>query len=248
MATDARVTVLVAEDEPPARAGLRALLDEVEWLSCVGEAASGPAAVAAIDALKPDLVFLDIEMPGCSGLDVLRRAAHRAHVVFTTAYAEHAVAAFELGAIDYLLKPYSAERLAFALDRARAALGEPAGAALDRLGEALAQGPMTRLFVRSGRRVLAVPVERIARFEAIGDYVAAHADGESHVLHLPLAKLEQRLEPTRFVRIHRSHVVNLDFVAAFRRRLDGRVEADLRDGTKLPVSRERARTLRANAR
>jgi len=244
MAIDQRVRAVVVEDEPWARAGLRALLGEIDWLVVAGDAASGPAAVAAIDALRPELVFLDIEMPGWSGLEVLRRVAHRPHVVFTTAWAEHAVAAFELGAIDYLLKPFSADRLATALERARAALGEPAGAALDRLGEALAQGPMTRLFVRSGRRIVPLPVADIARFEAIGDYVAAHAGGETHVLHLPLARLEQRLDAARFVRIHRGHLVNLDHVGAFRQRLDGRFEAELRDGTVLPVARERARALR----
>ncbi|HET7843670.1 MAG TPA: LytTR family DNA-binding domain-containing protein [Xanthomonadales bacterium] len=244
MATEPRVRALVVEDEPWARAGLRALLDEVEWLAVAGEAASGTAAVAAIDSLRPELVFLDVEMPGCSGIEVLRRATHRPHVVFTTAFAEHAVAAFELGAIDYLLKPFAADRLAVALERVRAALGEPAGAALDRLGEALAQGPMTRLFVRSGRRVVPLPVADIVRFEAIGDYVAAHAGGTTHVLHVPLARLEQRLDPARFVRIHRGHLVNLDQVVAFRQRLDGRVEAELRDGSRLPVSRDRARSLR----
>lgn len=244
MAHEQRVCALVVEDEPWARAGLRAMLDDVDWLVVAGEAASGTAAVAAIDALRPELVFLDIEMPGCSGLEVLRRAAHRPHVVFTTAFAEHAVAAFELGAIDYLLKPFAADRLALALDRVRAALGEPAGAALDRLGEALAQGPMSRLFVRSGRRVVPLPVADIVRFEAVGDYVAAHAGGSVHMLHLPLARLEQRLDPARFVRIHRGHLVNLGHVVAFRQRLDGRVEAELRDGSRLPVSRERSRGLR----
>ena len=240
-----KVPVLIADDEPIARAGLRDLLAEHDWLECVGEAASGPAAVAAIDALRPELVFLDVQMPGLLGTDVLARVEHRPHVVFTTAYAEHAVAAFELGALDYLLKPFGPERLAAALERVRAAFGEPAPApALDRLREALAQGPMSRLFVRRGAAIVPVAVGEVSRFEAQGDYVVAHAGEARHVLHLALARLEERLDQERFLRVHRAHIVNLDRVWAFRRRGKGRLVAELTDGAEVPVSRSRARDLR----
>jgi two-component system LytT family response regulator len=239
------VTVLIADDEPIARAGLRDLLAAHDWLECVGEAASGPAAVAAIDALRPELVFLDVQMPGLLGTDVLVRVKHRPCVVFTTAYAEHAVAAFELGALDYLLKPFGPERLAAALDRVRAALGEPSAAPpLDRLREALSQGPMSRLFVRRGGAIVPVAVGDVSWFEAQGDYVVAHAGGARHVLHLSLNRLEARLDPARFLRIHRTHIVNLDRVKVFRRHGKGRLVAELADGTELPVGRSRARGLR----
>ena len=248
MTDSAPVQVLIVDDEPIARAGLRRMLAEVEWIGCAGEAASGPEALQAIGALKPDLVFLDIEMPGLSGIDVLHSLGRAPYVVFTTAYAEHAVAAFELGAIDYLLKPFGSERLQARLERVRAALGEPRAALLDRIGEALSRGAMSRLFVRTGRSIVPVAVDGIAWFEAVGDYVAAHAGGTQHLLHVSLSRLEERLDERRFARIHRTHIVNLDHVIAFRRQLTGEVIAELRDGTRLPVSRAKAQELRRLAR
>ena len=244
MAPDPRVTALVVDDEPVARAGLKRMLGEHAWIACIGEAADGNAAIEAIDALRPELVFLDVSMPGPSGVDVLRRVRHAPHVVFTTAYAAHAVAAFELGAIDYLLKPFGPERLAATLERVRAAFGEPVPVA-DRLADALARGPMSRLFVRAGRAILPVAVADIVRAEAAGDYVSVHTRDASHLVHLALDRLEERLDPRTFARIHRSHLVNLDHVAAFVRAPDGQLAARLRDGTTtLPVSRARAQALR----
>ena len=244
--TEAKVRTLVADDEPLARAGLRRLLAAVDWIECVGEAAHGIAAAEAIDALTPDLVLLDVQMPGLSGTDVLRRIRHRPLVLFTTAHAEHAIAAFELGALDYLLKPFGAERLNSALERVRAQLGEARTAAFERCAEALGRAPLQRLFVRVGQRIVPLAVQDIARFEAVGDYIAAHlaGGGAPHLLHLPLAQLEKRLDARRFLRIHRAHLVNLDHVAAFRREPGGQLAAELKDGTLLPVSRARARELR----
>ncbi len=243
------VTALIADDEPLARAGIRSMLDGFDWVRCVGEAASGPAALTAINTLKPDLVFLDIQMPGLLGTEVLRRIHHQPYVVFTTAHALHAVAAFELGALDYLLKPFGPVRFAATLERIRTAMGEPAGLpAFDRLTEALARGPMRRLFVRSGASVVPLAVAGVAWFEARGDYVAAHVADTRHLLHLSLTRLADRLEPSRFVRIHRTHIVNLDFVKAFRQDGKGRMTAELLDGTMLPVSRGNAALVRALGR
>lgn len=247
MTESAPVSTLVVDDEPIARAGMRQMLDDIEWLRVVGEASNGPAAIEAIDRLRPDLVFMDIQMPGLLGTEVIARLRHRPFVVFTTAYAEHAVTAFELGALDYVLKPFGSERLVATLDRVRAAIGEPLPAALDRLGEALGQGPLKRIFVRSGRAILPLAVERIDWFEAVGDYVAVHCGGSTHLLHLSLARLEGRLDPTRFARIHRTHIVNLDQVAAFKRQLSGGLIAELKDGSQLAVSRSKAQELRGLA-
>jgi two-component system LytT family response regulator len=245
----AMVGVLIADDEPVARLGLRHLLRGIGWLQCVGEAADGPAAIAAVRDLQPDLVLLDIQMPGCSGIDVLRQLPSPGpRVVFTTAYAEHAVTAFELGALDYLLKPFGADRLAAALARVRASLGEPLPPALDRYGEMLAHGPMRRLFVRSGRSIQPVAVADVLWFEAVGDYVTAHTAGGGHLLHVALSRLEARLDPQQFARIHRAHIVNLDHVARFRRELDGRLTAVLRHGAELPVSKAKAQMFRELAR
>jgi two-component system LytT family response regulator len=231
---------------------LRHLLAEIEWLDCVGEASNGPAAVIAIDTLRPDLVFLDIQMPGMLGTEVLARVQHQPFAVFTTAHAQHAVTAFELGALDYLLKPFGEERLHVALERVRAALGEPR-TSLDRFTEAMSHAPMSRLFVRSGRSIVPLAVSDVAWFEAVGDYIAAHIAGAQagaapHLLHVPLSQLEARLDARRFARIHRAHLVNLDHVAAFRREPGGNLIAELSDGTCLPVSRAKARDLRSLAR
>lgn len=241
------VSVVIADDEPIARAGLRDMLAGAPWLSIVGEASSGPAAVEAINTLRPELVFLDIQMPGLLGTDVLQHVTHRPFVVFTTAFAQHAATAFELGALDYLLKPFGPERLAKSLERVRAALGEPnpTPPALDRLREALGSAPMSRLFVRSAGGVIPVAVASVSWFESDGDYVVAHAGKNRYMLHVPLSRLEARLDPKRFVRIHRTHIVNLDHVVTFRPHGKGQLEAELKDGTRLVVSRERAKEIRA---
>jgi two-component system LytT family response regulator len=245
----ALVRVLVADDEPVARAGLRHLLHDIDWIQCVGEAADGPAVIAAVQALQPDVVLLDIQMPGYSGIDVLRQLPPPVpRIVFCTAHAEHAVTAFELGALDYLLKPFGAARLATAFARIRASLGEPLPPALDRYGEMLSNGPMRRLFVRSGRSIQPLAVADVHRFEAVGDYVTAHTSGGEHLLHLALNRLEARLDPQQFARIHRTHIVNLDHVTRFRRELDGRLTAVLGNGAELPVSKSKAQVLRELAK
>ena len=242
------VSVLIADDEPVARAGLRHLLADIDWMACIGEASNGPAAIEAIERLRPELVFLDIQMPGLLGTEVVARLTHQPLVVFTTAHAEHAITAFELGALDYLLKPFGPERFNASLERLRAALGEPAPPTFERLGEALGPGPISRIFVRSGRAIVPLAVDAIAWFEALGDYVAVHAGTATHLVHVSLNRLERRLDPERFARIHRTHIVNLDHVEAFKRQDAGRLVAQMRGGPALAVSRAKAQELRALAR
>lgn len=243
------ITAFVADDEPIARAGLRAMLGAFEWVDVVGEAADGEAAVRGIAALRPELVFLDVQMPGLLGTEVLQRLERRPFVIFTTAYSEHAVTAFQLGAVDYLLKPFGPRRLADAMERVRSAIGEPVTVdAFERLSGALGAGPISRLFVRVGGALVPLPVDRVSRFEADGDYVVAHAGSPRHLLHLALNRLEERLDPQRFVRVHRAHLVNLDHVKAFRRDARGNMEAEMADGSRVPVSRARAQELRGLAR
>ena len=240
-----KVRAFVVDDEPVARAGLRAMLRAFDWAEVVGEAADGESGVTGIQALRPELVFLDVQMPGLLGTEVLRRLERPPFVIFTTAYSEHAVSAFELGAVDYLLKPFGPTRLAAAMERVRGALGEPAPAdPIERLSGALGGGPISRLFVRIGGALVALPVERVSWFEADGDYVVAHEGNAQHVLHLSLSRLDARLDPRRFARVHRAHIVNLDQVRAFRRDARGNLEAELLDGARVPVSRARAQELR----
>lgn len=244
-----KVTAFVVDDEPVARAGLRAMLGAFDWVEVIGEAADGESAVAAINALKPELVFLDVQMPGVLGTDVPRRLERLPFVVFTTAYSEHAVSAFELGAVDYLLKPFGPARLAAAMARVRSALGEPAPVdAFDRLSGALGAAPISRLFVRVDGALVPLAVERVSRFEADGDYVIVHTADARHVLHLSLSRLETRLDRKRFARVHRAHIVNLDQVRAFRTDVGGNLEVELLDGGRAPVSRARAQELRSLTR
>jgi two-component system LytT family response regulator len=244
-----KVTALVVDDEPIARAGLKGMLSAFDWIEVVGEAADGQSAVRAIETLKPELLFLDVQMPGLLGTDVLRQVEHRPFVIFTTAYSQHAVTAFELGAVDYLMKPFGPARLAAAMERVRGAIGEPSTAdAIDRLSGALAGGPITRLFARVGNAIVPIPLDRVSRLEADGDYVAAYVDGSRHLLHLSLTGLLARLDPKRFAQVHRTHVLNLDHVRAFKRDARGNLEAELTDGTKVPVSRARAQELRSLGR
>jgi two-component system LytT family response regulator len=245
------ITTLIAEDEPLARRKLRGLIGEVPDLTCVGEAADGAAAVRAIDELTPDLVFLDIKMPELSGLEVLERVQHRPRVVFTTAYDTFAVTAFELGALDYLLKPFGKERLLAAVERARAALAasEEAGGteALDRARAMLGGAHVERLFVRERGRIVPVALKDVRWIEARGDYVALHLPGWRPLVRVPISNLEARLDPARFVRIHRSSIANLDHVAALVDHDASRLRVELTDGTQLLASRTRSRELRSLA-
>lgn len=244
-----KVTALVVDDEPIARAGLRGMLAAFDWIEVVGEAADGQAAVRAIETLKPELVFLDVQMPGLLGTEVLGQIEHRPFIIFTTAYSQHAVAAFELGAVDYLMKPFGPARLATAMERVRGAIGQPSSTdAIERLSGALGGGPITRLFVRVGAGIVPVPLDRVSWLEADGDYVVAHVGGVRHLLHLSLTSLVARLDPKRFTQVHRAHVVNLDHVRAFKRDGRGNLEAELTDGTRVPVSRSRAQELRSLGR
>lgn len=240
---------MVVDDEPIARAGLRAMLAAFDWIEVVGEAANGVDAVKRIDSLKPELLFLDIEMPGLNGLDVLRQIAARPFVIFTTAFSEHAVTAFELGAVDYLLKPFGPTRLAAAMERVRSAIGEPAAVdVVERLSGAMGSGVINRLFVRVGGALIPLPVEQVTHLEADGDYVRAYTSDSAHVLHIALARLEARLDPAKFLRVHRAHLVNLDHVRQFKPDVSGNLEAILQDGSRVPVSRAKAQEIRSLGR
>jgi two-component system, LytTR family, response regulator len=242
-------TALIVDDEPLARHKLRELLEDVDWLTCVGEAGDGESAVRAIDAQRPDLVFLDVEMPGFSGLQVLERCQHRPAVVFTTAFDRYAVAAFELEALDYLLKPFGRERLLAALRRARQALGCGEADTAERARRAIKgeAEPLARIFVRDRGRIVPVSLADVQRLEAQDDYVEVVAGGRRHLVHLSMNDFERRLDPARFVRVHRAHIVNLDYVAAFHPLADSRLEVEMRDGTRIVASRERSKALRVRA-
>jgi two-component system, LytTR family, response regulator len=244
---DRHVTTMIADDEPLARKRLAALLAEIPWITIVGEVADGTEAVRAIDELKPELIFLDVVMPGCTGIEVLSRISHHPSVVFTTAYDRYAVAAFEARALDYLLKPFGRRRLIETLDRIRESIGaEAAGdvGSVERGRAALeVSAPLEWLFVRERGRVTPVNVQHVVRFEGSDDYVTIHTAERQLLATLKLGDLERML-PTNFVRIHRSHIVNLSMVESFMTEEGARFTVVLRDRTRIAVSRDRARWLR----
>jgi two-component system, LytTR family, response regulator len=231
--------VIVVDDEPLARAVVREYLGAHPGVEVVAECANGFEAVKAVSELAPDLMFLDVQMPKLSGFEVLELIGRSVPVVFTTAYDKYALSAFDVHAIDYLLKPFSAERFAEALTRARERLAAREALPLEALvaDDRAKQAPLERILIRDGSRVHVLPVDAIDYVEAQDDYVAFHAEGKSYLKDQTLAAVENLLDAARFVRIHRSYLLNIDRI--------GRVElyakdsriAILRDGTKLPVSR-----------
>ena len=165
-----KIRALIVDDEALARERLASLLASENDVEVIGQCANGVEALAAIQEQSPELVFLDVQMPGLTGTEVLRRIERQPYIIFTTAFAEHAVTAFELGAVDYLLKPFGPGRLSAAMDRVRAAIGEPATVgALERLTGALGVGPISRLFIRVGGNLVPLPVGDVTWFEADGD-------------------------------------------------------------------------------
>ena len=241
-------TAVIVEDEPLARKTLRDMLAGADWLEVVGEATDGLAAVELINTRQPDLVFLDIHLPELSGLDVLKRLTHEPAVIFTTAHDRHAIAAFELAALDYLLKPFGRARLQQALARAKEELDRdptrtPLSEARAALGAA-SGAPLERILIRDGGRIVPVAVREIERIEADGDYAAVRTRGKTLLVNLPLGDFEAKLDPARFVRVHRSHLVNLDFVEAIEPFDNSQLLVRMKDGAKITASRAASKRLR----
>jgi two-component system, LytTR family, response regulator len=221
--------VVLVDDEPLAREGLRLRLGAHPDLIVVAECATGAEATAAIAALDPDVVFLDISLPDADGFTVLARTERAAlpAIIFVTAYGEHALRAFRARALDYLVKPYDDDQLADSVQRARDYV--------TRARESTA--PLTRLAIRTTRRITFVEAQDIAWLEAAGDYVRVHATTGVHLVSYPLRVLESRLDPTRFVRIHRTAIVAIPSIRELQPYLRGAYVVVLRDGTKLTLSR-----------
>jgi two-component system, LytTR family, response regulator len=248
------LTTFVVDDEPLARRRLASLIAHVPWAECIGEASDGAAAIEGIERQRPDAVFLDIQMPEVSGLEVLERLRTLSRppiVIFTTAYDHYAVAAFELEALDYLLKPFSAHRFMAALERARHAHARHGAGEIDRARSLLArpQGVLLdRIFVRESHAVVPLLLSEVQRIEAQDDYVSVHAARRSYLVTLRIGDLERRLPNPPFIRVHRSHIVNLDHVERMSG-LDGaRFEIAMKDGAVVPVSRARSQEIRRLSR
>ena len=243
MAEPRILRALLVDDEAPARMLLREYLGAFPDIEVIGESANGFEAVKTIAEQQPDLVFLDVQMPKRDGFEVLELLEPPPAVVFCTAYDEFALRAFEVHAVDYLLKPFGRERLAEALVRVRERLNAPvAGAPAPSAAKlsAAARPPglfLERMLARDGAKVHVIPVERIDYLEAQDDYVAIHAEGRSWLKHGTLADIAEGLEPARFVRVHRSYVVNVERIARLELYAKDSRVAILHDARQLPVSR-----------
>ncbi|MBI3450075.1 MAG: response regulator transcription factor [Acidobacteria bacterium] len=233
----------MVEDEPHARRSLREYAAGVEWLAVIGEAGDGAEAVRLIDRLEPDLIFLDVELPELSGLEVLARIRHAPEVVFTTAYDRFALAAFEAGALDYLLKPFGRQRFQTALERVRRRLVESPVPAAERAREAFGK-PWRRLFARTSSGIVPIDVRSIRHIKASGDYVEVDSGSGRHLLHITLGELASRLDPETFCQVHRSHIVNLDAVERLTPYDDRRFTIRLRGGVEILASRSASERLR----
>jgi two-component system LytT family response regulator len=235
---DKRIRAVIVDDEELARQMLREFLSAHQEIEIAAECANGFEAVKAVTELKPDLIFLDIQMPKLDGFEVLELIGTDRAVVFVTAYDEYAIRAFDIHAVDYLLKPFGAERFETALQRARQRLGGklPAPAELSSSARPPSQ-PLERIVVRDGTRVFIIPIAKLDYAEAQDDYVALVSEGKKHLKQQTISSLEGILDPSRFLRIHRSYIVNLEKVTKVEPYSKDNYMVVLSNGTQIPVSR-----------
>lgn len=238
--------VLIVDDERLARDKLRRFLKEAEAVRVVGEAANGAEAVERIQEQHPDVVFLDVQMPGMDGFGVIEELPAEAlpAIVFVTAHDEYAIRAFEVEAIDYLLKPFDRLRLRQALDRVRRQLREEPEQLMDKLRRLLGsaaderEAVLRRIAVRSGGRIQSLKVEEIHWFEAADNYLRIHTARAVHLIRETLSALERRLDPAVFIRIHRSAIVRIESIREVESLFHGDYEVVLGSGERLPVGRK----------
>ena len=238
---------VICEDEPLARDTLRTFIAGRPELVLVGEAADGLEALKLIQALAPDIVFMDIQMPELSGLEVLRRlpaATPLPALIFTTAFDQHAVTAFELNAADYLLKPFSRQRFDMAVQRVLDEAAAPREAAENALLRGADSGPLTRILVRDRGQIFPLSVSEIEYLKSDSKNTVLAARGGTFYVRVALAELEPRLDAKRFLRVHRNAIVNLDFVDSMKPDEQSQLEISMRDGSKLLANRDASRMLR----
>ena len=240
-----RLKVLVADDEPLAREGLKLLLADQADIESVSEARNGREAIVMIREQPPDLVLLDVQMPRIDGFGVVQAVGpeRMPAVIFVTAHDQYAIRAFEIAALDYLLKPLTEERFAFAFARASSRIrmqprDETAHQVVAML-DAIANPPrrLRRFAVRSGERTIFVPIDDVDWIEAFQNYVRLHVGTTTHVLHVPMTTIESVLDPEQFLRIHRSHIVNVQRIAQLWSLAHGQYLVELRSGQRLQSGR-----------
>lgn len=238
-------SAIIVDDEPPARAKLLRFLEALPEFRVVAEADTVEAAIAAISAHHPDVVYLDIQLGERSGFDVIEaiRGTESPHIVFSTAYSEYAVRAFDVQALDYLLKPFDRQRFLRSIERVKIELADPEPGDLEeRVRRVLAAmpgqaAPIKQILIRDRARAYFIPVDSIDRLSAAGNYVEIHAAGKVHLVREPLAKLAAQLDAGEFIRVHRSHVVKLTSIKELQPMFHGDYELILRSGERLALSR-----------
>ena len=245
MADSPKIRVLLVDDEPLAREMLREMLQGDAEVEIVGESCNGREALDAIHTLEPDLIFLDVQMPEIGGFEVLAALGKEKapYVIFVTAYDQYAVRAFEVQALDYLLKPFDQERFDTSWQRAKAQLKRDRNGGMDQriltLLEELKAGNkyLERLVIKAAGRIYFLETGEIDWIEAEGNYVSVHSAKKSHLLRETISSLESQLDPKKFVRIHRSSIVRLDYIQELQPWFHGEYRVILQDGTQLTLSR-----------
>ena len=241
------INCIIIDDEQLARDLLKEYIEQVPEFTIVGEAAKGKDAVELIDKLQPDLIFLDVQMPGMNGFDVLDDISHDPYVIFTTAYDQYAIRAFEKNAVDYLLKPLDEERFRLAVKRAvdRMKLEQNnVGQLLSSLKTENKTSYDSHIFVQKSEKLLNLPVDEIMFLEASGDYTILITKSDQFVSSSGIGKLEEILNPETFIRVHRSTIININYLKEIEKHFNGGMIVKMQNGKNFPVSRTYAKMIR----
>lgn len=241
------ITCLIIDDEQLARELLKEYIENTPELTIIGEADKGKDAVEMIDKLKPDLIFLDVQMPGMTGFDVLDDIEHDPFVIFTTAYDQYAIKAFEKSAIDYLLKPLDQERFKGAVEKAVSRMKleqNNVGELLRSMKTDSKTSYDSHIFVQKSEKLLNLPVEEIMFLEASGDYTILTTKNDQFVSSSGIGKLEEILNPDTFIRVHRSTIININYLKEIEKHFNGGMIVKMQTGKSFPVSRTYAKVIR----
>jgi len=238
--------VLIVDDESLARELVRNYLKEISDIEIAGECSNGFEALKAVQDLQPDLLFLDIQMPKINGFELLEVLDPRPEIIFCTAYDQYAIKAFEMNAIDYLLKPFSRERLLKAVEKAKERIGAPSRSSIEKLQQDIDDSPrlLERIVTRLGTKVTVIPVDRIHYLEAADDYVMIHSELGNHLKEKTMKYFEAHLPQDQFIRVHRSYIVNISEIKSLELYSKDSYLAVIKNGDKLKVSAEGYRRLR----
>ncbi len=242
-----KIKCIIIDDEQLARELLREYIDDIPELEIIGEAAKGKDAVEFIDSLKPDLIFLDVQMPGMTGFDVLDDINHDPHVIFTTAYDQYAIRAFEKNAVDYLLKPLDKERFELAVKRALERMRLEQNNVGEMLRNMKAENRTSydsHIFVQKSEKLINLSIDEIMFLEASGDYTILTTKADQFVSSSGIGKLEEILNPDTFIRVHRSTIININFLKEIEKHFNGGMIVKMQNGKSFPVSRTYAKLIR----